>query len=285
MRNRNPNTRLAVNFVIILILIIIVMGYGFFRFYGFKPLIYFEGFLLKISSPVTRLFRNISYGTGSFFGTLFSLNDIKRRNDDLDLKNRLLRVKLALSENYIQENIRLKDLLDIKKDYKSGLIFAEIVSRDPLSSNNFIINKGSKSKITINNAVICPINLGSVAVVPRVMYQLMGRIKEVFNDNSKVLSILDPDSKISARNIRNNVIGTVEYSTESKKIFLRALKENTDFKKGDIIVTSELSTLPKDLMLGTVSSIEITASIYSKIYIEPSIDFYKMTEIAVVTEK
>jgi len=113
----------------------------------------------------------------------------------------------------------------------------------------------------------------------------MGRIKEVFNDNSKVLSILDPDSKISARNIRNNVIGIVEYSTESKKIFLRALKENADFKMGDIIVTSEQSTLGKDLLLGIVSNIEITSSIYSNIYIEPSIDFYKMTEIAVVTEK
>ena len=285
MRNRNPNTRIAVNLVVVLILIIIVIGYGFFRFYGFKPLMYFEGFLLKISSPAAKLFRNISHETGSYFGTLFSLNDVKRRNDELEFKYRLLRVKFALSENYIQENTRLKDLLDIKKDYKTGLVFAEIVSRDPLSSNNFIINKGSKSKIAINNAVIYPVNLGAVAVSPKVVYQLIGRIKEIFNDNAKVLTILDPDSKISARNMRNNMIGTVEYSTESRKIFLRSLKENSDFKKGDIIVTSELSTLPKDLMLGIVSNIETTSSIYSKIYIEPSIDFYNITEIAVITEK
>jgi rod shape-determining protein MreC len=284
MRNRSRNTGLRFNLVVVLIIILIVLGYGFFRFYGFKPLIYFEGFFLKLSSPIAGFFRNMSIGVGSYFGTLFSLTEVKNRSEYLEYHDRVLRLKIAVSENYIEENKRLNKLLDIKKT-NNNVVFAEITSRDPMSSNNFIINKGKKSNISIYQAVIYPIDLGSVAVSQKVVYQLLGRVKEVFDTNSKILSILDSESKISARNLRNHSLSTVEYNPVTKKLFLTALKESVDYKNGDLIVTSELSTLPKDLLIGTVYNIESTSSIYAKIYITPSIDFYKITEIAVIIKK
>jgi rod shape-determining protein MreC len=284
MRNRGRNTRFSINLALILVIIIVVIGYGFFRFYGFKPLVYFEGFFLKSSIPVARLFRNTSASVGSYFGTLFSLNNVKNRKDYLEYQNRVLRLKISLAENYIEENKRLNKLLDIKKDIEN-VVFAEIISRDPLSSNNFIISKGKSSKISVYEAVIYPIDLGSVAVSQKIIYQLIGRVKEVFNSNSKILSILDSESKISARNIRTHSLSTVEYNPLTKKLFLSTLKESADYKNGDLIVTSELSTLPKDLLIGTVYEIESTSSIYAKIYIKPSIDFYNITEIAVIIKK
>lgn len=266
----------------ILIVIVLLAGYGIFRIYNFSPLVKTEGLILKIFSPVTIFFKNIASNIASFVSIITSLGSIKEKIEDLDYQNRVLKVKIALVENYIEENIRLKSLLEIKDKYDSKSIFAEIVSRDSLKPNNFIINKGSKNGIKANGSVIYPINIKTSNGLSTTIYQLIGRVYDITENNAKVLSIFDPDSKISARNLRTNSLGTVYFDDKKKMLYFEIRKDDPLIKKGDAIVTSELSTLSKGLLIGLIESIEDTPSIYRKAYLSVPIDFYRITEVAII---
>lgn len=266
----------------ILIVVVILAGYGIFRIYNFSPLVKTEGFFLKIFSPITNFFKNIASDVSSFVSIITSLGSIKEKMETLDYQNRVLKVKIALVENYIEENMRLKSLLEIKDNYDSKCVFAEIISRDSLKPDNFIINKGSKDKLKLNGSVIYPIKIKTSNGLSTTIYQLIGRIYDVTDNNAKVLSIFDPDSKISARNLRTNSLGTVYFDNKKKMLYFEIRKDDPLIKKGDAILTSELSTLSKGLLIGLVQSIEDTPSIYRRAYLSVPIDFYKITEVAII---
>lgn len=268
--------------ITIIIVFVILTGYGIFRVYDFNSLLKVEGFFLKLFSPITNFFKNTASDIASFISTIATLGSIREKMDRLDYQNRVLKVKNALVENYIEENIRLKSLLEIKDSYDSKSIFAEIVSRDPLKPNNFTINKGSRDGIKLNGSVIYPIKIKTTNGLSTTIYQLIGRVYDLTDNNAKILSILDPDSKISARNLRTNSLGTVFVDNKKKKLYFEIRKDESLIKKGDAIVTSELSTLSKGLLVGLVESIEDTPSIYRRAYLNIPIDFYKITEVAII---
>jgi len=266
----------------ILIVVVILAGYGVFRVYNFTPLVKIEGFFLKLFSPITNFFKNVASSVSSFVSIIASLGSIKEKMENLDYQNRVLKVKIALVENYIEENIRLKSLLEIKNNYDSKSIFAKIVSRDSLKPNNFIVDKGSKDGLKVNSSVIYPIKIKTSNGLSTTIYQLIGRVYDVTDENAKVLSILDPDSKISARNLRTNSLGTVLVDDKKKMLYFEVRKDDPLIKKGDAIVTSELSTLSEGLLIGLVESIEDTPSIYRRAYLNVPLDFYKITEVAII---
>ena len=265
----------------ILVILVILTGYGIFRIYRFTPLIKLEGFILNLFSPVAIFFQSIAVKITSFVSILTSLGSINKRMETLDYQNRLLKVKLALTENYIEENIRLRSLLKINSNYGAKCVFAEIIARDSLNPNNFTVSKGLNDGIKINRAVIYPLNISANDKLIA-LYQLIGRVCDVTDENAKVLSILDSASKISARNSRTNSLGTVLLDVKKKKLYFEVRKDESSIKKGDIIVTSEFSTLPKGLFIGIAEYVEDTPSIYRKVFLNVSLDFNKITEVAII---
>lgn len=268
--------------ITILIVFVVLLGYGVFRIYGFTPLLKVEEFFLNLFSPIAGFFQNIASKISSFVSILASIGSISKKIELLDHQNRVLKVKIALVENYIEENIRLKSLLDIKDDYESRCIFAEIVSRDSLKPDNFTVNKGLTGGLKINGSVVYPINIPTSSGSAIKIYQLVGRVYELTDRNAKVLSILDPTSKISARNLRTNSLGTVLVDNKKKMLYFEVRKDEPQIKKGDLIVTSEFSTLSKGLLIGIAESIEDTPSIYRKVYLNIPLNFYKITEVAII---
>ncbi len=163
--------------ITIIIVFVILTGYGIFRVYDFNSLLKVEGFFLKLFSPITNFFKNTASDIASFISIIATLGSIREKMERLDYQNRVLKVKNALVENYIEENIRLKSLLEIKDSYDSKSIFAEIVSRDPLKPNNFTINKGSRDGIKLNGSVIYPIKIKTTNGLSTTIYQLIGGLR------------------------------------------------------------------------------------------------------------
>lgn len=268
-------------FISILLVVVIISGYGVFRIYDLSPLLKFEGFILNMFSSVSKFFVNIANKISLFFSTLVSIGSIGKKVEMLDYQIRLLKVKLALSEQYIDENIRLKSLLKIEIDYPD-CVFASVISRDPLNPYNFSVDKGLKDNLKINKAVVYPINISTSNSNSAQVYQLIGRVYDLTDNNAKILSILSSESRISARVLKTNALGVVAFDERDKSIYFEVIKGETEIKKGDIIVTSELSTLPKGLIIGIVKEIKDTPSLYTRAYIDIPIDFYKITEVGII---
>jgi cell shape-determining protein MreC len=265
----------------ILLVILILSGYSIFRIYNFKPLIEFEGLVLNLFSLIAKFFGSLANRVTLFFSTLVSISSTSKRIETLDYQIRLLKVKLSLSEQYIDENLRLKALLGIRNKYPD-CIFASLISRDPLNLYNFVVDKGLKDGLKINKAVVYPVKITTSNSNSITLYQLIGRVYDITDNNAKILSILAPESKISGRVLRTNVLGTIVFDIETKQLYFEVRKSEARLKKGDVIVTSELSTLPKGLIIGIVREIEDTPSIYKKVYLDIPFDFYKITEVGII---
>lgn len=221
-------------------------------------------------TPVQKVF----YKTGEFFrntfSTLFELRELNKENQLL--KEELIKLKDENRKLYQMalENKRLRDILnftEVNSEYK--YIGAEITGKDPGSwFDIFTIDKGSKHGIEVNDPVITGEGL-------------VGRIVEVGNNYSKVMSIIDERSSISIIVNRTRDTGIVSGNVSSELIAIMPLE--SDIVKGDDIITSNFSTLPKGLYIGKVESVEkLERKLQKVVTIKTSVDFKRLEEVFVL---
>lgn len=198
--------------------------------------------------------------------------ELKEKIDELSNENTLL-----LQDKYELTNLRELYELDAQySDYpKTG---ATIVSWDDTNwFSSFIIDKGSDDGIMIDMNVIA----GS---------GLVGRIVEVGSNWSRVMTIVDDKSNVSAYILHsgdNLVISGDKTLVEQGYVSYSGLasKEGA-VEKGDKVVTSYISDkyLP-GILIGYVSSIETDSNNLTKSgFIIPVVDFSNLTRVLVITQ-
>jgi len=205
-----------------------------------------------------------------------NLSSIQSRMDELEYQIRLDKVKDAVNENLITENQQLREWFDLIKESDYTITLADVIYRDQQS--NFVISKGQRHQIKNGYPVILHLSLEDNDVVKLC---LIGRIEQVNEQNSHVLSILDKASKISAKNMRTQVNGIVEYDATLKKLIFTTTRFDKDLKKGDLIVTNEMSQFPKNLIIGYIES-EEKVSFNNKVVLTLPFDLYTPSQVGVI---
>ncbi len=218
----------------------------------------------KSSQSVQRFFRNI--------GQYPSLNE---KVISLQDENQKLLSEIAVLEQIKEENQRLLSFFRLHQEY-SNLLPCTILIRDATNPMNFTLNAGTNLKVDENAAVVSPISTATT----KTHFQLVGRISRVGVLESDVLSIYDESSLISIRNLRNNVNGTLAYDNQRNFLFIKFYQEQ-DFKENDVVVVSSYSSLPNNLVLGIVDTIESSSSIHSIAIVRPSFNISTLTEVFV----
>lgn len=265
MRIRN---KLFISVLIISILLIVLIA---FTSQGRTRPGIVEGLFGRIITPVQRVF----YSSGEFFKNTFkNLYDLKNlKTENEILKEELEKLK-EQNRQLIQmalENSRLRNLLDFKDaNLQFDYIGASVTGRDPGNWYDvYTINKGLKDGIEVNDAVI--VNYG----------YLVGKVIEVGDNYSKIMAIIDERSSVSIIVNRTRDMGIVSGSSDADVIAIMELE--ADIVKGDDIITSEYSTLPKGLYIGKVKSVEKQEKKLQKVVVvEPSVDFKRLEEVFVI---
>ena len=127
-----------------------------------------------------------------------------------------------------------------KSEYR--YVAARVISNTTSKRNNFImINKGSMHGIRPNMGVI----LGN---------RLVGQVVSVSRHFSWVMSLLNKDSRISAKFKKNNQLVNVEWNGGNYRIgSVKEIPKHFDILAGDTIVTSGNSEIfPEGILVGTV---------------------------------
>jgi rod shape-determining protein MreC len=230
-----------------------------------------EGVIGRIVTPVQRGF----YSAGEFFKTTFSslyeLRNLKNENETLKTELEKLKEQNRQLIQMALENNRLRSLLDFKEtNMQFDYIGANVTGRDPGNWYDvYTINKGSNDGMEINDAVIVGNGF------------LVGKIIETGPTYSKVMAIIDERSSVSIVVNRTRDMGIVSGSSEADVIAIMELE--ADIVKGDDIITSEYSTLPQNLYIGKVKSVEKQERKLQKIVvIEPAVDFKRLEEVFVI---
>lgn len=174
---------------------------------------------------------------------------------------------------------KLRELVELDEQYgEYEKVGARIIFRD--SSNwysSFIIDKGSNDGLADDMNVIAGGGL-------------VGRITSVGPNWSRVTSIIDDNSNVSAMTLatEDNLIvsGDLQLMAEGVITFSKLVDSQNAVMEGDKIVTSNISDkyLP-NILIGYISTINRDANNLTKSgYITPAVDFEHLGEVLVITD-
>ncbi|HPS46031.1 MAG TPA: rod shape-determining protein MreC [Bacteroidales bacterium] len=188
---------------------------------------------------------NISGGILSSFHSISEYFSLRETNQKLAEENARLLSEAA------KFYLKTDTLTHFQKDtiYNRQFVFttAKVLSNSTNRRNNYLtLNKGSKHGISIDMGVI-----SSNGIV--------GIVKEVSSHFSSVISVLNKETKISAKIRKNGQIGTVIWEGGNYR-YGHLIDIPTHIKPliGDTIITSGFSnSFPEGILIGTISDFKI----------------------------
>lgn len=258
---------------LILLVILIVTSILLIKFYTIsgsflKPKVVFALSVGKSTGNYLSLLRN-------WFDDLLHFNDLRQKIRDIQIENITLINKLQDFKKLQQENLLLKESLQIKNETGWSLEMAEIVLKDSSGlTGSFWINKGTKSGLKKGMNVI---NKDKV---------LIGRIIECFDNYCRGESIFRSETKISVEDLRSSVLAVAEI--DSKGNFrLRLVPYDSDIAIGDTLVTSaENSNFLKGLLIAKVQKVDSSfeMSAMKEFILEPLLNYIQVSSVLIIKD-
>ncbi len=228
------------------------------------------------ATPLQKAFSFMKEKVEDFFGYFEDSKEI--RTENIELQDRINELEQAVLDfdKLQKENKELRDALNFRDQYDEyDFVGCSIIAKDPGNwFNVFTINRGSKDSIEANSPVVTA-------------YGLVGRVSKTDLVSSKVVSMIDIESTVSARlsNSRDLIVVRGDVELRSKGL-CRAdyIPPNTDIMPGDIVETSGIGGIyPKGIIIGKVVSVVSNEGQYdSYAIIEPVVDFKRLEEVLVL---
>lgn len=236
-----------------------------------KELSILEKFVYTISKPVETVFLTTSHFVYTVFHSYIDLKNSREEADFLHKENSELKVKIKTMDDIVDENSRLRKLLNLTDKTSVKFVTSEVTSSDPsFVYKNVRINRGTKVGIQPGMGVIS--DQGVIGVVMRVS-----------NGYSDILLLLDPNSNLDVIVARNRRRGVLQGGLANTMQF-KYLERGSSILVGDEIVTSGLTgSFPGGILVGKVSKIKIDTDGVSQIVeVKPAVNFSALSEALVL---
>jgi rod shape-determining protein MreC len=239
------------------------------RFFVLFVFLVFQGICIAILVKYNRTYEaayaisanEVIGGIDKQYNKVHEYFTLKQTNEQLVQQNRAL-LNLLKSEyggadttSFYQIDSLLLDTL--KRVQRFHFLEARVVNNSVSEENNYItISRGAKQGVEKNMGVMGPNGV-------------VGRVILVSDNYSVVMSMLNRNSKISAR-LKNDTASNSSVDWDGKNpdfITLHNVSKSARVKKGDTAITSNFSTtFPQGLIVGTVHDIAT----------DPSSNFYML---------
>jgi len=236
---------------------------------GFAPRL-----VLNLTLPLERMVTLPLWELRDLWGDYESLVGVREENERL--RDRLAR---AEEENHqyreaILSSERFQKLSGFRAQREVPMVPANVIHQD-LSSwfQSLIIDQGAAAGIRPGMPVITESGV-------------VGLVAGTTPGASKVLLVVDPQSRVDAYIERTRARGTVRGTSGHECDFEYVLREES-LEKGDVLLTSGLGTVyPKGLVVGRVASVDRkTSGLFLSAKIAPAVDFSRLEEVFVILEQ
>lgn len=258
----------------VLVLIVIVIALTAIAYIGDNPL---QRMLYTAVSPVYSAAYDAAAPVRKFCSNVKRAGSYEKEIEDLKQQINTLKIENKTRGDYIAENKRLKELLDLRDSMgELTTVTARVVSYEPNSwYDTVMLNKGKNDGIEQGDVVIT--NLGVV-----------GKVISSGRNWAKVSTIINVTNSVGVKLSRTGDVGVVSGDAmlaEDKMARLEYMSNDKNLIKGDILVTSGLGGIyPPDLMIGKVTDImSDSAGNLEYGVVEPSVDFSSLYEVLVIT--
>lgn len=177
-----------------------------------------------------------------------------------------------------RENEELRKILQFSKDNESPKALAKIFRNGTIFSSDFIINKGKRDNIEIDDFVVSP---GGA---------LVGRVTQVLEASAKVMIITDSRFRIAATSqsaSENDLTamrpeGMIEGS-HGTSLKLKFIPQSDKIAVGDIIATRPKADSPTLIFpIGAISRIETSArDLFQEAAVDPLVHFFDFDTVMI----
>lgn len=207
----------------------------------------------------------------SDYNSLWEYLYLKQTNKDLAAENARYRSMLPSSFLITDTLVHHKNDTVYRQQYE--MLSARVISNSTNSSTNYMqLNKGKLEGINKDMAVIGPTGV-------------VGIVVSVSNNFSWVMSLINKETRISARIKKNGQIGTITWEGGSYRyISLKDIPTHVRIARGDTIVTSGYShEFPQGEMIGVINDFEIKAGEhFYTINVRLAVDFNSLDHVYVI---
>ena len=230
-------------------------------------------------SRVQSAFTTVAGGVRNFTTRWHNYDILEAQYNELSQEYQRTSLQLNAAQEAVQENARLKVLLDAQSRYESlDPIYAKVIAHAPGQwFETFSINRGKNDGVSVGMSVANGDGL-------------VGRVYEAGINYAKVICIIDSRSAVACmvQSTRDNGIlrGEVAQSDAQAECYVYYLPSLNNVVPGDVVITSGTDSLfPKGLHIGTVTAVSMDAgSEGSYAVVAPSVDFRHLEEVFVLRE-
>ncbi len=233
----------------------------------------------SLFSRVQSGFTSATSGIRNFVTRWHNYDTLEQEYEALNQEYQQTALQLNAAQEAVNENARLKELLEAKSLYEAlDPIYARVIARAPGQwFETFSINRGTNDGVSAGMAVANGDGL-------------VGRVYEAGMNYAKVICLIDSRSAVAVmvQSTRDNGImrGEVTQSSARAECFVYYLPSLNNVVPGDAVITSGTDSLfPKGLHIGTVTAVSMDAgSEGSYAVVTPSVDFQHLEEVFVLRE-
>ena len=228
-----------------------------------------------IISPFARVTTGAGTTGVGFFQKIASVRNAVAENDSLKRRVETMEIELHKSRAALDENERLKGLLDLKEQNQYGIVTANVIARDPSAwFDTVIINRGSSNGVRLNMPVVTP---GGI----------VGRVVATSPWTAQVRLITDEKSGAGAvvgQLGQSNALGSIKGLGENGLVEMRYVSGMETVSEGDYVVTTGQDGIyPPGLNVGTVVHVTHgSATQPHVIHVKPSARLDSLEEVAVL---
>ncbi len=228
------------------------------------------------TSPITSI-------KGQIFGWVGQIHDgiswlprsliIRKENERLMVKAGEMAMQQYQVQDIIQENNRLRRLLDFEERNQYQFIPARVVSMG---------TAGVPGSVHLNVGVDDGCQNNMVLITDR---GVVGKLISVASASSIGQIVTDPNFRISGRVQRSRVLGIVRWLYNNVCV-LEGVHQRADVQIGDLVVTSGYSQIyPPGLPIGSVYYVSHQEEdLFQEVRLQLEVDFNTLEEVLVLKE-
>lgn len=185
----------------------------------------------------TRLWQNVTQQFSSH-------TELLAENEKLKAEALLMQRRLQKLATLIEQNVRLRELLNSSALVDDQVLVGELIGVDPNPfTHRVLIDKGEKDGVFIGQPVLDARGL-------------MGQVIEVMPYSSRVLLLTDTSHSIPVQVNRNGLRAIASGIGNPERLELRHVADTADIKEGDLLVSSGLGQrFPAGYPVATVKEV------------------------------
>jgi rod shape-determining protein MreC len=200
--------------------------------------------------------------------------NLRRENEALRELNLALSDEVSRLREGKLENLRLRQLLNLKELGEHRYIGANIVGKNlQLLRNTITLDVGENEGVQVNMPIVSERGL-------------VGKVISTTGHYSIGQILLNKDVRVSAKVQRIRVDGIVRWDG-GHDLLLQNVARTDDVQTGDLVITSDYSAFfPKGIKVGVVSETRpLPGSLFQAVTVKPAVDFTALEEVFVMQFK